>query len=115
MACDLEKEAADAEDMALIGQPLTTPAPTFREKLQRFRESKGIAADVNATPKKRASTFNTFKPGTRPPAPPAPATSSPRNWWETAKPGEMTKTAEQERPRMQGSKQAKRVTGLVND
>lgn len=65
--------------------------------------------------KVRKTTFNTFKPGTRQLPPKASQVDSPRNWWETAKPGEMTKAAEEEKTRMSSSKQAKRVTGSIND
>lgn len=153
MACDLEKEAADAEEMAQIGRPVQTPVPTFREKLKRFRDAQAlnaggdpplvddgvlaldrelhdglvdggegeddddevIAEDVTPKPKRRASTFNTFKPGTRQAKPTAPATSTPRNWWEIVKPGEQTKAAEDQRARMSSSKQAKRVSGSINE
>jgi hypothetical protein len=65
--------------------------------------------------KKRGRPFS-FKPGMRQPKPAAPKIGETgRNWWETTKPGEMTKTAEQEQTRMSGSKIAKRVHGSIND
>jgi len=49
------------------------------------------------------------KPGTRQPAATAKVTGE-LPWWAKAKPGEMTKTAEEQRERMQASKEGRRAT-----
>ena len=89
------------DDMRALDAALHAPQPAMPSKKTRGRSATG---------------FNTFKPGTRqlPPKAVTPVDGQ-RNWWETAKPGEMTKTAEAERGRMSSSKEAKRVPGFVND
>lgn len=74
------------------------------------------AKQLAKPPKKRgrgATPFHnqSFKPGTRQPAPPPAKPTGELPWWARAKPGEMTTTAKQERERMQNSKEAKQVPG----
>lgn len=71
--------------------------------------------DLPPAPKPRRSTFNTFKPGPRQPAPkPAVATGEPP-WWAKVKPGEMTKAAEAEQARMRSSKIGMRLGSVIHE
>lgn len=54
-------------------------------------------------------------PAHRQPPPPQRTKVGEPPWWARAKPGEMTKTAEAERERMEQSKVAKSVMGRVNE
>lgn len=78
------------------------------------------AKQLTTPPKKRgrgATPFHnqSFKPGTRQPAPPPAQVTGELPWWARAKPGEMTETAKREQTRMSSHKEAKRVPGFVND
>jgi hypothetical protein len=74
------------------------------------------AATTRAPRRNTPARGDGFKPGTRQLEPKPALPTSERNWWETAKPGEMTKTAHAEQPRMSASREAKRVSsGFVND
>jgi len=129
-AQDLEREAADADVMASIGSseppvlrrhhleaPKAAPlklrpcagvggAPCSREKTV-IRSERCPDCTLAEQRRKARVTRQSVKPGAEP--------SGELPWWATAKLGEMTSTAEQQRERMQASPQAKKVTGLVDE
>lgn len=65
--------------------------------------------------KESRRSFNAFKPALRQPAPKKEYPTGELPWWAKTKPGEMTKTAEAEKYRMATSREAKRVSGAIND
>lgn len=104
---DAEHEIPDgSEDMGDVVEE--------RDELEETKPLRAKDLAKAPAPKPRPTTFNQFKPGTRQLPKPEKVTGE-RNWWETAKPGEMTKTAKEQQPRMSSHKEAKRVRGFVND
>ena len=93
-------------------QKESSPMPVEVKPLRAKELAKAPAAKRRRGPGIRLTTpAPSYKPGTRQPDPPPAKVTGEQPWWARAKPGEMTKTAHEERERMQNSKAAKQVSG----